>query len=139
MLLAFSSMLIVYFWTLCRLTPSVTNISKYRPIKIYQTFFILTIFLFYFRTVLDGINPSMLIRGIVEHTTQNSYNYGHRKTSPGISTHSPTVHHHHLLHHLPHHLRPLSTVDSGLYSTSDSDHEDNCPNKPHDNSLEGHF
>ena len=28
-------------------------------------------------------------------------------------------------------------MDSGLYSTSDSDHEDNCPNKPHDNSLEG--
>ena len=56
----------------------------------------------------------------------------------GILTgHPPVVHHHHLMHHMPHHLRPLSTVDSGLYSTSDSDHEDNCPSKPHDNSLGG--
>lgn len=38
---------------------------------------------------------------------------------------------------MPPHLRPLSTVDSGLYSTSDSDHDDQCPHKPHDRSLEG--
>ena len=77
----------------------------------------------------------------------------HRKTSPATAaaghaaaagatttTTSQAVHHQHLLHHLPHPLRPLSTMDSGLYSTSDSDHEDNCPaNKPHDISLEGLF
>ena len=83
----------------------------------------------------------------------------HRKTSPAASiaaaaaahaaaahaaaglttttTTSHAVHHQHLLHHLPHPLRPLSTMDSGLYSTSDSDHEDNCPAKPHEYSLEG--
>ena len=72
----------------------------------------------------------------------------HRKTSPAASiaaaavstttTTSHAVHHQHLLHHFSHPLRPLSTMDSGLYSTSDSDHEDNFPaNKPHDNSLEG--
>ena len=75
-----------------------------------------------------------------QHHGPLGHHGGHQQ--PGGQQHQhqqPTkqVHHHHLLHHLPHHLRPLSTVDSGLYSTSDSDHEDNCPNKPHDNSLEG--
>lgn len=51
--------------------------------------------------------------------------------------HQQQHHHHHLHHHVPPHLRPLSTVDSGLYSTSDSDHDDQCPHKPHDRSLEG--
>ena len=34
------------------------------------------------------------------------------------------------------HLRPVSTMDSGLYSTSESDHEEPSP-KQLDRSLEG--
>jgi hypothetical protein len=52
------------------------------------------------------------------------------------------VHHQHHHHHLPRsmllqHLRPLSNMDSGLYSTSDSDQEDASSKTQRDKSAEG--